>query len=317
MNLFHQLSGRLDFEHVETSTACFLAPVSPRLQQRIKSSCALLLVQPAESSLSLLDQSIFRHLLDLLCLLTASVPRYSSVLVWSFSLSKSPPPPCNTTHLHLPPRPHGSSAVHISVYTSGWGWRHRSALPHGLTSPQMPIYCTWQPLWSRRTSGVEYAYWKTGANLGPNKCSRAKPMKGSLPPPHTHTHTHTHPQTPLSGAQISPAIAKTLEGLDSVNKNLMEALRDTVELMMWLLWSCWIIHSESVCVCVCVSQRAHTRFLEEQWTFSFDKVSDNFGEKKEEENKNAKVRFEIYTDYECDTFILLYISRGIPGIQAK
>lgn len=32
-----------------------------------------------------------------------------------------------------------------------------AALPHRLTSPQMPIYCTWQPLWSRRTSGVEYA----------------------------------------------------------------------------------------------------------------------------------------------------------------
>lgn len=33
-----------------------------------------------------------------------------------------------------------------------------AALPHRLTSPQMPIYCTWQPLWSRRTSGVEYAH---------------------------------------------------------------------------------------------------------------------------------------------------------------
>ncbi|OPJ83437.1 hypothetical protein AV530_006329 [Patagioenas fasciata monilis] len=29
------------------------------------------------------------------------------------------------------------------------------ALPHRLTSPQMPIYCTWQPRWSRGTSGVD------------------------------------------------------------------------------------------------------------------------------------------------------------------
>lgn len=177
------------------------------------------------------------------------------LLLISFSFELSLPNiPCFLSPVTPPPPgPHGSSAVQISVYTSGWGWRHHNALPHRLTSPQMPIYCTWQPLWSRRTSGLEYAYWKTGANLGPNKCSRAKPMKGSSP-----LHTHVLKTfSPLSRAQISQAITKTLEGLDSVNKNLREALRDMLELMMWSWWeclhqNCWNLHFENAIVCVYV-----------------------------------------------------------------
>lgn len=185
------------------------------------------------------------HSLLISCSLVFSLP---NTPLFSFSPATPPPPP--------PPGPRGSSAVQISVYTSGWGWRHRSALPHRLTSPQMPIYCTWQPLWSRRTSGVEYAYWKTGANLGPNKCSRAKPMKGS-PSAHTDTHPQPPPPSPFSSECRSQAIIKTLEGLDFVNKNLREALRDMLELMMWLWWeclhrSCWSLHFESVTACVCV-----------------------------------------------------------------
>lgn len=77
--------------------------------------------------------------------------------------SAPPPPPLSPT------RPHGSSsAVQISVYTSGWELTTpHCALPHRLTSPLMPIYCTWQPLWSRRTSGVKYE--KTGAGPWPKQ----------------------------------------------------------------------------------------------------------------------------------------------------
>lgn len=202
-------------------------------------------------------------------MLTIPIPRYSSVAVWfshfqipplfSFFPATPPPPP--------PPGPRGSSAVQISVYTSGWGWRHRSALPHRLTSPQMPIYCTWQPLWSRRTSGVEYAYWKTGANLGPNKCSRAKPMKGS--PSQTHI-LNPPPPPSLQSADLS-SYYKDLGRTGFCKQKLERSIKrhagandvivvgmSSPELLKSPLWKC-----DSVCVCVCVWT---------QWTFSFDKV---------------------------------------------
>lgn len=147
--------------------------------------------------------------------------------------SESPPSP--------PGRPHGSSGVQISVYTGGRGWRHRIALPHRLTSPLMPIYCIWQPLWSRCTSGVEYAYWKQGPTLAQTSVAEQNRWKAAFPlpsPSSAHTHRHTTPLFLLSSAQITQAITKTLEGLDSVNKNLREVLRDMVGLMMWLWWEC-------------------------------------------------------------------------------
>lgn len=125
-----------------------------------------------------LQMGIFRHLQHILCMLTILISHYSSLWVCSshfqisfsamppphhlFSSSVTSPPPLPSQH---PPPPLGLRQYKFPFIPVAAGWRHRRALPHTLASPLMPIYCAWQPLWSRGTSGVEYAYWKQGPPL--------------------------------------------------------------------------------------------------------------------------------------------------------
>lgn len=126
------------------------------------------------------------------------------------------------------------SAVQISVYTSGWELTTRhGALPHRLTSPQMPIYCTWQPLWSRRTSGLKHE--ETGLGLGPNKCSRAgTDERQPSACAHTHTHRHflKHPRpSPFPPSPEQPRslelLQRDLGGPGSCKQKLKRRIRET------------------------------------------------------------------------------------------
>lgn len=87
----------------------------------------------------------------------------------------TPPPPLSTSSASL-----RASAVQISVYTSGCRLTTpQSSTPHSGEPSDADLLCMAATLEPRHIwSGVRLL--KTGATLGPNKCSPAKPMRGSL-----------------------------------------------------------------------------------------------------------------------------------------
>lgn len=140
-----------------------------------------------------LQMGIFRHLQHILCMLTILISHYSSLWVcsshfqisfsamppphhlFSSSVTSPPPPPLSTSSASL-----RASAVQISVYTSGCRLTTpQSSTPHSGEPSDADLLCMAATLEPRHIwSGVRLL--KTGATLGPNKCSPAKPMRGSL-----------------------------------------------------------------------------------------------------------------------------------------
>lgn len=188
-------------------------------------------------------------------MLTIPVPRYSSVAVWSshFQIPPFSPFPLQHHHLHLP-----RGLVGAQQYKFPF-------IPVAGADDTAALYPTdWRALRCRFTvhgshsGAAAHLEWSTlTEKQGPTlaQTSVAEQSRWKAAPPHTQTHILNPPL--LFRVQISQAIIKTLEGLDFVNKNLREALRDMLELMMWLWWeclhrSCWSLHFESVTACVCV-----------------------------------------------------------------
>lgn len=205
-------------------------------------------------------------------------------LLHSFSFHPSPPKALwelSSANFRLSQWP-GLTTPHLST-------------PHRLTRPLMPIYCTWQSLWSRRTSGVEYAYWKQGPALAQTSVAEHKRWKATSSPP---------PFFLLSSPQTTQTLAKTLEGLDSVNKNSREVLGDVLELMMWLWWeclhsSCWKVSSLKVWL------RAHVCVCEGTFwqTLTFDKASTSKSDKFNKKNNFTLIRY--------GRFILVTLPQGL------
>lgn len=238
-------------------------------------------------------------------MLTIPVPRYSSVAVWSshFQIPPFSPFPLQHHHLHLP-----QGLVGAQQYKFPF-------IPVAGADDTAALYPTdWRALRCRFTvhgshsGAAAHLEWSTlTEKQGPTlaQTSVAEQSRWKAAPPHTQTHILNPPL--LFRVQISQAIIKTLEGLDFVNKNLREALRDMLELMMWLWWeclhrSCWSLHFESVtaCVCVCVYEHSEPSALTKFATWRLWKVATIKG-------KILRERFELYIDFTVCVCVYKYI----------